>query len=72
MKSITLNQIILLLDIHRGTNTQHLIETNRKDIHILLDEDLIDFNTKLKEYNSSIKGKLVIIAIVNQVIIQLR
>ncbi len=43
MKKLTINQIILLLDIHRGTDTQISIGTRFNDILHLIKLDLITY-----------------------------
>ncbi len=59
MKKLTINQIILLLDIHRGTNTQHSIGTQLNDLDKLRKLDLIDLTTSkinILDMNLSRKG----------------
>lgn len=50
---LTINQIILLLDIFRGTTTQDSISTLKQDLEILQDLNLIIVH---KEFEMTAKG----------------
>lgn len=49
MESLTVNQIMILLDIHRGPQTQHVIGTYEKDKRILSSLGLINDTTPISE-----------------------
>lgn len=55
---MTVNQIILLLDIHRGTNTQSKLGTYVEDLNVLINKKLIEVNLVTpKDFQTTEEGE---------------
>ncbi len=58
MKDLTINQIILLLDIYRGTDTQLQIGTRMKDIEKLFKLGLINKEIEITEQGNELSENM--------------
>jgi hypothetical protein len=55
---LTVNQIMVFLDICRGTCTQRIIRTYKDDVRVLFGEGLIEFGETRTATGTNVKGHI--------------
>lgn len=58
--SLTINQIMLLLDIYRGTKTQSEIGTYKEDLFVLEEQGLIRIDESINDWVTMVEGSYLI------------